>query len=50
MTQLLTVRDGRRPRVGCGDLLGRRVVLDENPGIIRLTNECVPEAGRGDGR
>jgi catechol 2,3-dioxygenase-like lactoylglutathione lyase family enzyme len=41
MTHFLTVRDVRRPRAFYADLLGGRVVLEENPCIVRLANGWV---------
>ena len=38
MTHLLTVRDFRRPRAFYADVLGGRVVMEENPCILRLAN------------
>jgi catechol 2,3-dioxygenase-like lactoylglutathione lyase family enzyme len=38
MTHFLTVRDVRRPRAFYADLLGGRVVIEENPCIVRLAN------------
>src|SRR3981081_1644773 len=41
MTHFLTVRDVRRPRAFYADLLGRRVVIEENPCILRLADSGV---------
>jgi catechol 2,3-dioxygenase-like lactoylglutathione lyase family enzyme len=41
MTHFLTVRDVRRPRAFYADLLGGRVVMEENPCIVRLANSWV---------
>jgi hypothetical protein len=41
MTHFLTVRDVGRPRAFFADLLGGRVVIEENPCIVRLANSWV---------
>jgi catechol 2,3-dioxygenase-like lactoylglutathione lyase family enzyme len=49
MTHLLTVRDVRRARAFYADVLGGRVVMEENPCIVRLANCWVivnPDGGR----
>jgi catechol 2,3-dioxygenase-like lactoylglutathione lyase family enzyme len=38
MTHLLAVRDVRRARAFYADVLGGRVVMEENPCIVRLAN------------
>jgi catechol 2,3-dioxygenase-like lactoylglutathione lyase family enzyme len=38
MTHLLAIRDVRRARAFYADVLGGRVVMDENPCIVRLAN------------
>lgn len=41
MTHFLTVRDVRRARAFYADLLSGRVVMEENPCIVRLANSRV---------
>ena len=41
MTYVLTARDVRRPRAFYADLLGGRVVIEENPCIVGLANSWV---------
>jgi len=65
MTYVPTARDVRRPRAFNADLLGGRVVIEENACMVRLANCWVmslvegrlveqaqtgKEAGRADGR
>jgi hypothetical protein len=38
VTQFITVRSGARSRAFYSELLGGQVVLEENPGMIKLSN------------